>query len=63
MSTVDWRHSAAAEAVSLSNCSDAVDVVVAWYVVPLVFFTWKRFWKTHRNQDAQDASWEPVNGV
>mmetsp|Transcript_15114 Transcript_15114/g.45628 ORF Transcript_15114/g.45628 Transcript_15114/m.45628 type:complete len:388 (+) Transcript_15114:311-1474(+) len=26
-----------------------VDVVVAWYVVPLVFFTWKRTWKIQRD--------------
>jgi PAP2 superfamily C-terminal len=36
-----------------------VDVVVAWYVVPLVFFTFKRFWKVVR-QAEPDGGWMPA---
>ncbi len=33
------------------------------YVVPLVFFTWKRFWNQHRVGDGQEPDWLPVTGA
>ena len=36
---------------------------MAAYVVPLVFFTWRRFWKVDRAAEEQrEHGWAPVNG-
>lgn len=53
----------AVDCIALPEAEPSRRVTLGRYVVPLVFFTWKRFWNQHRVGDGQEPDWLPVTGA